>query len=357
MKYKKLLIALISVFCLASDMYCQESRSSGIRRENRNNNGTGSASSITGTSRRNIDRSKTRQAEDSELAWMKVVYRQLDLTKAQNAVLYFPEEGSDGDYNLFRLMLSLLASGEIDAYEYLDGRESYAEDNKLKVKDMLDRFQIYYTEGKGYSEKHQVFNIEEIDMPSNEILTYYIIERWELDRRDTRMHRRIEAICPVMHRSEEFGYEAVKYPMFWMRYEDLRPYLTDKLIFTDDDNNAPTSTFDDYFTLGLYDGEIYKTRNLRNKSMMELYPDPEERKRAQDSIDNRLASFERNIWVPDINDNEITANETLGQSGEKKNSGSRGSINRSSSKKKADKRVASRRSQSSATRSVRSRKE
>ena len=50
-------------------------------------------------------------------------------------------------------MMRLLASGELTAYEYLDGREAFTDEYRLKVRDMLDRFHIYYTEGKGYSEK------------------------------------------------------------------------------------------------------------------------------------------------------------------------------------------------------------
>ena len=84
--------------------------------------------------------------------------------------------------------------------------------------------------------------------------------------------------------------------MPWMA--DLRPYLTQQNIFIDDDNNLARYNFDDFFQMGMYDGEIYKTRNLRNLSLMQMFPDPDELKHAQDSIENRLASFEENLWVP-----------------------------------------------------------
>ena len=86
--------------------------------------------------------------------------------------------------------------------------------------------------------------------------------------------------------------------MFWVKLDALRPYLAQQYIFIDDDNNLPKYTYDDFFTLSMYDGDIYKTRNLTNKSMMQLFPDPDDRKRAQDSIQNRLDTFDKNIWVP-----------------------------------------------------------
>ena len=132
------------------------------------------------------------------------------------------------------------------------------------------------------------------------MLTYYIIERWEFDKRSNRMRTCIEAVCPVLHRAGDFGAEAVKYPMFWVKYDELRPYLSTQNIFTNDDNNLATCTYDDYFQLGLYDGEIYKTRNLKNKSLMQLHPDPEELAHAQDSIQKRLDSYEDKLWVPSL---------------------------------------------------------
>ncbi|MDE6399838.1 MAG: hypothetical protein K2L68_03145, partial [Muribaculaceae bacterium] len=70
-------------------------------------------------------------------------------------------------------------------------------------------------------------------------------------------------------------------------------------VFLSDDNNLANYSIDDYFNLGMYDGEIYKTRNLRNLSMAQMFPDEDDRKRAQDSIDNRLRTYGKDLWVPD----------------------------------------------------------
>jgi len=237
--------------------------------------------------------------KEAERQWMRIIYRQLDLTKPNNAPLYFPEEiNADGDENLFRIIMRLLAANQLKAYEYLDGREIFNDNYRIKVKDMLDRFHVIYTEARGSSEKNPKFTIEESDVPANEVLTYYIIERWEFDTRSNKTKTIVEAICPVLHRSGDFGGEAVKYPMFWVRMDDIRPYLMSQQIFVDDDNNLAKYTYDDFFSMNMYGGEIYKTRNLQNKSMMQMFPDPDDLKRAQDSIQNRLESFDKKLWVP-----------------------------------------------------------
>lgn len=235
---------------------------------------------------------------DADRQWMRVIYRQIDLDSASNAALYYPEETIDGQENLFRIIMRLLANNQVSAYEYLDGREVFTDQYKIKVRDLLDRFHILYKDAKGSTERNPRFVIEESDVPSNEVLSYYIIERWEFDTRYNRLRPRVEAICPVLHRAGDFGGEAVKYPMFWIKFSDIRPWLAQQSIFIDDDNNLPSCSYDDFFNLTMYKGDIYKTRNLRNKSMMQLYPDPDDRRRAQDSIQARLDKWEDKLWVP-----------------------------------------------------------
>lgn len=238
-----------------------------------------------------------KEPHDADMQYMREIYRQIDLSKAENTPLYFPEDVIDGQKNLFRTILDLVVSGRIPAYEYLDGREVFTDQYKVKVGDMLDRFGIYYTTGKGHSEKNPNYVIEEADIPTTQVMNYYIIEKWEFDKRTNRMHTRVEAICPVLNRAGDFGGDA-KYPMFWVKYDQIRPWLAQEYVFLTDDNNLPQYSLDDYFNLGMYKGDIYKTKNLRNLSMMQMYPDPDDLTRAQDSIDNRLHNYGKNLWVP-----------------------------------------------------------
>lgn len=235
---------------------------------------------------------------DADRQWMRVIYRSIDLDKDQNAALYFPEEPVEGQENLFRIILRLVSNGDLAAYEYLDGREIFTEQYQVKARDVLDRFHIPYTEGRGSTERHPRFEIDENDVPTNEVLSYFVIERWEYDTRNNRLRPSVEAICPVLHRTGDFGGDALKYPMFWIKFSDLRPFLATQTIFVDDDNNLPTCTYDDFFTLTMYDGDIYKTRNLKNRSLAQIHPDPDALRHAQDSIQAHLDSFENKLWVP-----------------------------------------------------------
>lgn len=163
---------------------------------------------------------------------------------------------------------------------------------------MLERFSIYYTEQKGSTEKNPLFLIDESDVPCYEVLSYYIIEKWAFNRGTSKFDVMIEAICPVLHRSGDFGGEPLRYPMFWLKYDDVRPYLAQQYIITNDANQVLQHNYDDYFKMQMYDGDIYKTRNLRNQSLMQQYPTDSLMRHAQDSIEKSLQSFENQLWVP-----------------------------------------------------------
>lgn len=297
---KLLLVAIALLVCLGAAAQNSSTGSAVTRRSGSDRRAQRGGTATPDVSQRQQSRMSTSDTPDSEMQWMKVMYRALDLTKEANGALYFPDEPIDGQDNLFRIIIKRMADGQLPAYEYLDGREVFTDDYKVKMGDVLDRYYILHSPAKGSTEKNPRYTIDDSDIPSSEVLSYYIIEKWQFDRRQNRMRAQVEAICPVLHRAGDFGAEAVKYPMFWVKYSDLRPYLIGHNIFTDDDNNLATSTYDDYFQLGLYDGEIYKTRNLRNKSLMQLHPDPDDLAHARDSIQQHLDNYEKKLWVPSL---------------------------------------------------------
>ena len=239
-----------------------------------------------------------KKTSDADLQWQRVIYRSLNLDVAENMPLYYPEEPDQDGMNLFFIIMKQLSNNTLAAYEYLDGREMFTEQYLVKVSDILDRFHIIHAKAKGSTEKNPKFTIENADIPANEVLSYYILEKYEFNRVNSKVTRHVEAICPVLHRSDEFGGEPIKYPMFWVKMSDLRPFIVQQYVFTDNDNNVLKTSLDDYFMNNMYKGEIYKYKNLRNLSMMQMYPNPDKLKQAQDSIEKRLASFDQNIWVP-----------------------------------------------------------
>ena len=291
MKYLKLfLLGLIVAFATAGATAQVVKKNDDNRRDKKDNSGV----QITGRQQAFYEQTEPSEAD---LQWTKVVYRILDLTKGKYPALYYPEEPNEDGQSMFFIIMRLLANNQISAYEYLDGREMFTDEYKIKVSEMLDRFHVLFSEAKGSTDKNPKYAIEDADIPGNEILSYFIIEKWEFDTRTNAMRTRVDALCPVLHRDDGYGNE-IPFPMFWVKLNDIRPYIAQQYIFTDDDNNLTRYNLDDFFKLNMYTGDIYKVKNLQNKSLMQLYPDSAALKHAQDSIEERLHRFDKNLWAP-----------------------------------------------------------
>lgn len=231
-----------------------------------------------------------------DMKWKREIYRVIDLEKEENTALYYPERPIGDNMNLFSLIFKLAIENRIKIYEYnIDGNELLTDDNVISAKDMLDRFNIYYRR-KLVNRTDTVIVIDNSDIPSNEAKSYFVKEVNYFDDRSSTMNSMIEAICPVLHRTDEFTYEMTKYPMFWVRYKDIEPYLTQSTVMTSDYNNATSVTIADYFASGMYDGEIYKTTNRLNRTLAQYCPNDSTMKAEQERIENQLKAFEEGLW-------------------------------------------------------------
>ena len=290
MKFLKMITALCLVALAASGAQAQV-----VKKKTGDKAGKKSGTQITD---RQQSFYEVKEPSDADLQWMKIVYRELDLTKGKNPALYYPDEPNEDGESLFFIIMRLVANGDIDVYEWLDGREMFTDEYKYNITNMFDRFHILYAQAKGSSDKHPRYTIENADIPGSEVMSYYIMEKWEFDIRSNQVTTRVEALAPVLHREDEYGVMQ-KWPMFWVKLNDIRPYIAQQYVFTDDDNNLLRYNLDDFFKLNMYSGEIYKVKNLRNLTLRQQFPEDEAYKHAQDSIENRLHQFDKDLWVPD----------------------------------------------------------
>ena len=228
-------------------------------------------------------------AED--VVWRRDIYRQLDLTQDANACLYYPVEAVGSQVNLFTYIFKLMMTGNIKAYEYrLDGNEVFTDDAQVKLKAFLDNYHIFYERtDKG-------IYIDNSDIPSREVTAYYLKESVYFDRRSATFHTKVLALCPIMKREDDFGDAATAYPLFWVKYEDLAPFLVKQTIMTSNLNNAAVMSMDDYFAKNLYRGKIYKTNNLLGKTLAQYCTTDSALAKEQRRIEQELTAFEQSLW-------------------------------------------------------------
>jgi len=226
-----------------------------------------------------------------DVVWRRDIYREIDLMQDANAGLYYPVEPIGRQLNLFTYVFKLALNGYIPVYEYrLDGNEAFTDSARVQIKTVLDNYHIFYEEQGGK------IRVDNSDIPSAEVKSYYLKESAYFDQANSSFHRKVIAFCPVMTRDDDFGGEPSKYPLFWVRYSDVEPFLTRQEVMTSDLNNAATMTLADYFTLNRYEGKIYKTNNMLGRTLAQYCTTDSALTKEQKRIEAELAKFEKNIF-------------------------------------------------------------
>ena len=230
-----------------------------------------------------------------DVVWRRDIYRELKLTEDANAGLYYPVEPVGSQMNLFTYIFKLMMNGPnrggIAAYNYrMDGNEVFTDSARVKPLQFLDNYHIFY------ERTDHGIRLDNSDIPSGEVKGYYLKESAYYDQGTSTFHRKVVALCPIMYHEDDFGDGEVKYPLFWVRYDDLAPFLSKQIIMTSNLNNAATMSVDDYFTMNLYQGKIYKTTNMLGKTLAQYCPTDSAMAAEQRKIERELTDFEKTIY-------------------------------------------------------------
>ena len=323
MKRINLIALLVAVNCQLSIVNCYaQPQKSRVQNNNRPTAVRNNANSTAvGTDRASL-MFPTAVDVPEDPSWRRDIYRSIDLTKDENAALYYPVEPQGGQMNLFTLLFKLLNTGKIPAYDYqLDGLENFQQSNRMHFKDMLDRQGIFY-EVDGNSIK-----VNQADIPSADVLSYYVKESSYYDQNTATYHSRIVALCPVLHRAPEEFYvrsyvsedeednaqnqNVQKFPLFWVKYDDVKNYLSGQDVMTSNINNAARMSMDDFFSTNHYKGDIYMTTNMQNKSLQELCATDSLLKKEQNRIEKQMTDFEEHIWSTPVDSVEQARRDSI----------------------------------------------
>ena len=229
---------------------------------------------------------------EEDVVWRRDIYRELDLNNEANAALYYPVEPKGNQMNLFTTIFRLMMTGKITVFQYrMDGNESFAAADRVDPKSFLDNYHIYYEK-----QANGRIKLDNSDIPSREVKSYYIKESSFFDQRSATFHTKVLALCPIMTREDDFGDGGTRYPLFWVKYDDLAPYLTRQQVMTSNLNNAVVMSIDDYFARNQYKGKIYKTNNLLGQTLSQYCTTDSAMAKEQKRIEAELVAFEKNIW-------------------------------------------------------------
>lgn len=312
---KRYVVVAFALF-VSTMVYAQPQKT----RVNSNNNATTQQKAATATVDRASIMYPTAVAVPEEVSWRRDVYRELDLRLDENAPLYYPETPKDGEQNLFFTLFRLLNVGRIPAYNYkTDGTEHFDRANRMHFRDMLERYDIFYE----VDSAKRMINVRDADIPAGEVLSYFVKESSYYDQNTATFHTRIVALCPVLHRSAvEFSYESMsmdddgdipvtKYPMFWVKFDDIEPFISKQMVMVSNINNASKMSIADFLATNKYKGKIYMTTNMQNKAIMDYCPTDSAVEVEQKRLEKEMTDFEEHIWTPPVDSATIAKRDSI----------------------------------------------
>ena len=254
--HKYLLIALVVLMCGSVEGLAQSSVLDGTYIKEHTPN------------RRVIPYTHLREAD---VAWLKRVWREVDLRQKTNHVFYFPTKPMQGRKNLFDVIIDAIVNeGTLHAYSTGDLGDDDMFTTELtlpEVQSQLGDTIIQWVEDPDTGEMIETATFNELE--STQIKKCQIKEEWFFDNQRSVMDVRILGLAPV---KEEYNLETGDFKgyakLFWIYYPEARYVFSNAEVFNRA-NDAERRTMEDVIWKRMFDSYVIKESNVYDRNIAE----------------------------------------------------------------------------------------
>lgn len=200
---------------------------------------------------------------ESDVAWEKRIWRDIDLKEKQNFPLYYPTEYLPCRMSLIQIVGKHLLSRELIAFE----DESFYKPLEIssvrdKIRETGEINEITYDEDGNQNETTRAVT----DSVSflNRVTKVRIMEDWYMNKQNSNLEVRIVAMGFYEFLPDKEAYKE----LFWVYFPALRKQLSKYRVFNGK-NNGDYSSFDDLFLRREFSSLIVKENNVYDRSITE----------------------------------------------------------------------------------------
>jgi gliding motility associated protien GldN len=227
---------------------------------------------------------------ESDVAFQKRVWREIDLREKPNAYLISPKQ------RLLEVLLNAIDAGELTAYDATATKDDPNGDtfsvplgagaarSKLADSSVVDKFD------KDGNKIGSTVRAGELNADS--IVKFRIKEDWIFDKQRSIFEPRIIGLAPMI--KVKVGSTEDYQPAFWIYFPDARQVLATKEVVSRDNDNTGLS-FDDVFMKRMFTSYIVKESNDKDERIKDYMTGIDKLYEAE-RIKKKLMDWELNLW-------------------------------------------------------------
>lgn len=227
---------------------------------------------------------------ESDVAWQKRIWRDIDMREKQNQPLYYPLEYNACRSSLFQTITRQILTGNIIAFKDEDFLIPYNDveiRNKLVKRDTVP--QITYNE---LGEELPPIMVPTVDSTSiyERVIKFRVKEDWYFDRQKSSLEVRIIGLAAIEYNEERDYYRE----LYWVYFPSCRPYFARNDVYNFK-NDAERRSLDDIFWKRQFSSTIVKESNVQDR-YIDQYLHGIDALVESDKIKMDIFEWEHDLW-------------------------------------------------------------